>query len=146
MKDSNTISPRVALIGFGEAGSIFARTGEWSGHASGWDLLPERRAAMAECEVEAGRDAASALAGADLVLSLVTADQALKAAQEYAPLLPKGALFCDMNSVAPGTKQAGAAEPTRGGAAAGRCTASRRACGGQRRPAAWWGPWPAPSC
>tara|TARA_A100001391_G_scaffold95213_2_gene63059 strand:+ start:795 stop:1688 length:894 start_codon:yes stop_codon:yes gene_type:complete len=107
-QDSNTTAPRVALIGFGEAGSFFARAGGWAGHASGWDLLPDRRAAMADCQVEAGSDAAAALSGAELVLSLVTADQALKAAQDYAPSLPKGALFCDMNSVAPGTKQAAA--------------------------------------
>ncbi|RIV81119.1 NAD(P)-dependent oxidoreductase [Aurantiacibacter xanthus] len=115
-QDSNTNAPRVALIGFGEAGSTFARAGGWSGHAAGWDLLPERRAAMAECQVTACADAAEALAGAQLVLSLVTADQALKAAQGYAPMLPKDALFCDMNSVAPGTKQAAAAAVEAAGA------------------------------
>ncbi|WP_421721786.1 DUF1932 domain-containing protein [Aurantiacibacter suaedae] len=108
VKDSNTIAPRVALIGFGEAGSTFARAGEWAGHAKGWDLLAARRAAMADWRVEAGADAAEGLSEAELILSLVTADQALKAAQDYAPLLPDGALFCDMNSVAPGTKQAAA--------------------------------------
>jgi 3-hydroxyisobutyrate dehydrogenase-like beta-hydroxyacid dehydrogenase len=99
----------VALIGFGEAGTAFARAGRWNGHSRGWDLLPERRAAMAECGVEAASDAARALADADIVLSLVTADAALAAARDYAPLLREAATWCDMNSVAPETKRAAAA-------------------------------------
>jgi 3-hydroxyisobutyrate dehydrogenase-like beta-hydroxyacid dehydrogenase len=49
------------------------------------------------------RDAQEALAGREMVLSLVTADSALPAAQEYAAFLPKGAIWADCNSVAPGT-------------------------------------------
>ena len=105
--DSPLSPPRVALIGFGEAGATFARAGGWPG-ARGWDLLPERRALMKDCGVEAARDAASTVEQADIVLSLVTADSALPAAQAYAALLPKGALWCDMNSVAPQTKRAAA--------------------------------------
>ena len=40
-------APRVALVGFGEAGESFARAQGWRGEARGWDVLPERRAAMA---------------------------------------------------------------------------------------------------
>ena len=111
MPDSNSplSPPRVTLIGFGEAGESFARAPGWRGETRGWDLLPERRAAMAECGVAAGRDAAAALGEAEMVLSLVTADAALEAARQYAPLLPKGALWCDMNSVAPQTKREAAA-------------------------------------
>ncbi len=101
-------APRVALIGFGEAGSTFARTGEWGGQARAWDVVAERRAAMEDCGVEAAADAREALVGAEIVLSLVTADSALPAAREYATLLPSGALWCDMNSVAPDTKRAAA--------------------------------------
>ncbi len=110
MPNANTLSaaPHVALIGFGEAGSRFARAGAWRGHARGYDVLPERRALMADCGVEAAPDAATALAGAQIVLSLVTADSALAAARDCAPLLPQGALWCDMNSVAPETKRAAA--------------------------------------
>ena len=117
MPDSNSplSPPRVALIGFGEAGEAFARAGDWAGHARGWDLLPERCAAMAACGVEAGRDAAAALADAEVVLSLVTADAALDAARQYAPLLPESALWCDMNSVAPETKREAAASIERAG-------------------------------
>ena len=96
---------KLALIGFGEAGSTFAAAAEWGGKARGWDILPERCAAMAGAGVIAASNAAQALAGADLVLSLVTADAALAAAQNYAPLIKPGALWCDMNSVAPDTKR-----------------------------------------
>ncbi|MBO0749732.1 MAG: NAD(P)-dependent oxidoreductase [Porphyrobacter sp.] len=102
-------APRVALVGFGEAGETFACAPGWRGETRGWDLLPERRAAMAACGVETGDDAAAALGDRAFILSLVTADAALEAARSYAPLLPEGALWCDMNSVAPDTKREAAA-------------------------------------
>jgi 3-hydroxyisobutyrate dehydrogenase-like beta-hydroxyacid dehydrogenase len=99
----------VALVGFGEAGETFARSPGWRGEAHGWDILPERRAAMAACGVETADNPADALGDRAFLLSLVTADAALDAARAYAPLLPEGALWCDMNSVAPGTKHEAAA-------------------------------------
>jgi 3-hydroxyisobutyrate dehydrogenase-like beta-hydroxyacid dehydrogenase len=98
------IAPAIALIGFGEAASTFARASGWRARAHGWDLLPERQAAMAGAGVAVAGSAAEALSGAPLVLSLVTADQALAAAEAYAPHLEPGAIWCDMNSVAPETK------------------------------------------
>jgi 3-hydroxyisobutyrate dehydrogenase-like beta-hydroxyacid dehydrogenase len=106
--ESQNFAPRVALIGFGEAGESFARAGRWLGHSRGWDVLEARRAAMADCGVQAGADAAAALRDADSVLSLVTANAALAAARDYAALMPERALFLDMNSVSPGTKRASA--------------------------------------
>ena len=97
--------PRLALIGFGEAGSTFACAGRWHGAARGYDILPERCAMMAQCGVEAATGAEQALDGAEIVLSLVTADAALHVARDHAATLPKGAIWCDMNSVAPGTKR-----------------------------------------
>jgi len=99
----------VALVGFGEAGETFVRSPGWRGETRGWDVLPERRAAMASGGVETAETAAEALADRAFLLSLVTADAALDAARAYAPLLPEGALWCDMNSVAPGTKREAAA-------------------------------------
>ncbi|MXO92136.1 DUF1932 domain-containing protein [Erythrobacter arachoides] len=113
--DSQHFCPQVALIGFGEASECFARGAGWQGRARGWDLLASRRAVMAQCRVEAGNDAAAALAGAEVVLSLVTADQALAAARDYAALLPPGALWLDMNSVAPATKRQAAEAVTAAG-------------------------------
>ena len=98
-------APQVALIGFGEAGEKFARAGKWNGHARGWDIKPERRALMAGYGVETAEDARGALQDAGIAISLVTADAALIAARDYAPLLPSGAIWCDMNSVSPETKR-----------------------------------------
>ena len=39
-------NPRVALVGFGEAGEAFARAEGWRGLTFAWDILPERRAAI----------------------------------------------------------------------------------------------------
>lgn len=97
--------PSLALIGFGEAGSTFARAGDWTGSARGFDIDAGRRAAMAEFGVTAAEDAQTALTGADIVLSLVTADSALAAARDNAGFLAPGAIWCDMNSVAPDTKR-----------------------------------------
>ncbi len=102
-------APLVALVGFGEAGETFVRADGWRGEASGWDLLPERRAAMAGCGVDTADTAAEALADKAFLLSLVTADAALDAARDYGSLLPEGALWCDMNSAAPATKREAAA-------------------------------------
>jgi 3-hydroxyisobutyrate dehydrogenase-like beta-hydroxyacid dehydrogenase len=99
---------RLALIGFGEAGSTFARAAAWGETAVAFDVAPERAAVMAECGMTAAASAAEALASAPLVLSLVTADQAEAAAHDYAPLLAPAALWCDLNSVAPDTKRAAA--------------------------------------
>jgi 3-hydroxyisobutyrate dehydrogenase-like beta-hydroxyacid dehydrogenase len=84
------------LIGNGEAGQAFDLDGQWRA----FDRLPQRSkfATLAE-----------ALAGADVVLSVVTADQALIAAENAAQHIGAGTLFCDMNSVAPGTKRDAAA-------------------------------------
>ena len=98
------MSCEIALIGFGEAGKAFASAGHW--HAQVFDVLAARRAAAG---VMSRDTAAAALGGAPLVLSLVTADQALAAAEVCAPHLAPGALWCDGNSVAPATKRAAAA-------------------------------------
>jgi len=93
----------IALIGFGEAASTFAQSAQWDCRA--YDILAERRQAMADAGVRGCDSADEALRDADLVLSLVTADSALYAAHDYAPFLKAGAVWCDMNSVAPETKR-----------------------------------------
>jgi 3-hydroxyisobutyrate dehydrogenase-like beta-hydroxyacid dehydrogenase len=98
----------IALIGFGEAGSTFAAAAGWGAGARAYDVAPDRRDAMRVVGVTACGSPAEALAGAELVLSLVTADQALEAARSMAPLLSPNAMWCDMNSVAPETKRAAA--------------------------------------
>lgn len=102
---------KIALIGFGEAARAFA-----TGHArdfalSAYDLKTglEMNAALAEAGVAGAGRPEEALAGVAAALSLVTADRALAAARDYASHLPSGALWLDMNSVAPETKSAAAA-------------------------------------
>jgi len=70
---------------------------------------------MAARGVETAENPRDALAERAFFLSLVTADAALEAAHDYAPLLPEGALWCDMNSVAPETKREAAAIIQRAG-------------------------------
>lgn len=101
--------PKTALIGFGEAGSIFARKGRWGDRARAWDIRSQRRAAMNDCYVQPADNPEEAISGAHLVLSLVTADQAVAAARQYGSMIDPGEIWCDMNSVAPQTKREAAA-------------------------------------
>jgi 3-hydroxyisobutyrate dehydrogenase-like beta-hydroxyacid dehydrogenase len=100
---------RIALIGFGEAASTFARAAGWAQRAASFDLDPAKAGAMAELGVTPAADPTAALDGAGFALSLVTADEAVNAARQCAGLLGDGAIWCDMNSVAPDTKRAAAA-------------------------------------
>lgn len=106
---------KVALVGFGEVGTILAEDLTAQGiKVSAWDLKlrVEPAGKAAERMLDTSRklgvvlcgDPASALAGADLVISVVTASQTEAAAQECAPLLPPGAVFMDCNSASPGAK------------------------------------------
>lgn len=98
----------LALIGFGEAGATFAQAAQWGTRACAWDIAPARQEAMECFCVGRACHPREALTGAPLVLSLVTADQALEAAKSYAPMIASQAFWCDMNSVAPETKRAAA--------------------------------------
>lgn len=104
------MSQQIAIIGFGEAGSTFARAAGWGDAATAFDIDPARRAAMAMAGIGAAECASAAIDGASTIFSLVTAGSALEAARQGAPYIPSNALWLDMNSVAPGTKRAAAAE------------------------------------
>jgi 3-hydroxyisobutyrate dehydrogenase-like beta-hydroxyacid dehydrogenase len=93
----------VALIGFGEAGSTFARAGGWDGDARVFDIK-DKRADCEEAGVQRMDSTAAAISDASIIISVVTADAALAVAQDAARHIASGALFFDMNSVAPGTK------------------------------------------
>ncbi|TPE43415.1 NAD(P)-dependent oxidoreductase [Amaricoccus solimangrovi] len=108
----------MALIGFGEAAEAFV-TG-WGaarpGPARAFDvklLDPPKAGPVAARSGVAGvipcESPAEALAGAALVLCLVTADQALAATEAAAGALAPGTLWLDGNSCAPDTKRAAAA-------------------------------------
>jgi 3-hydroxyisobutyrate dehydrogenase-like beta-hydroxyacid dehydrogenase len=113
---------KVTLIGFGEAGQAFSGAEGWQGSARAYDRLtgdplarPAKEADYARARVNGCASNAEAVDGADFILSLVTADQALAAATETAKCISPGALFCDLNSVAPSTKQAAALAVESGG-------------------------------
>ncbi|MEV5020446.1 NAD(P)-dependent oxidoreductase [Sphingobium sp. LMA1-1-1.1] len=102
----------LGLIGFGEAGSTFAGSGKWGARAHVFDRKtddPADAQAMRDAYAAAGVTYApfmeQALSGVDLVMSLVTADQALAVAEAAAAWLRAGSIYCDMNSVAPQTKE-----------------------------------------
>ncbi len=113
----------IGFIGFGEAAQAFLH---------GWRTRPQfrarvvpydiktdsadpavragKRADYAALHVEGAHSAPEAVAEADLVFSVVTADQAHAAAVAALPGLKRGALFLDGNSCAPQTKVRIAAE------------------------------------
>lgn len=104
----------LGLIGFGEAGRTFASAARWSG-ARVYDRLTDdpatRNAKWAEytaAGIDGCDNMVDAIRGAGIILSLVTADEALVAAREAAASIAPGTLYCDMNSVAPDTKRAAA--------------------------------------
>lgn len=105
------MATRSCFIGFGEAARTFQSHVGWAGEARTFDIRtvnPQTRAAMlsacARSGVEAMETCAQAVEGVGVILSLVTADQSLAAAQAAAPHLEPGALFLDMNSSAPHRK------------------------------------------
>jgi 3-hydroxyisobutyrate dehydrogenase-like beta-hydroxyacid dehydrogenase len=105
----------IAFIGFGEAAQAFvegwgeARPGSVVAYDRKTDDAALRPAKLADYQrfgVQHRDTLADALAGQDLVISVVTADQAQLAAEAAARVMKAGALYCDLNSVSPDTKRA----------------------------------------
>jgi 3-hydroxyisobutyrate dehydrogenase-like beta-hydroxyacid dehydrogenase len=110
------MTPCLTLIGFGEAAQTFAAAAGWGAAVRAFDIKPDvarfAAAGITECKT-----AGEAIAGASQIVSLVTADQALSAARDAARHIAPGAMFFDMNSVAPETKCNAAAVITAAGGA-----------------------------
>ena len=115
-----------AFIGFGEAGGILAAGLAKAGAAvrATYDILIEnpataaRHRAKAEAQgIIAAPSAAQAVAGADVVISAVVADQTVVAAANVAPHLTPGQIYMDINSTSPKRKREAAAAIEAGGAA-----------------------------
>ncbi|OSZ67780.1 NAD(P)-dependent oxidoreductase [Hydrogenophaga sp. IBVHS2] len=106
---------RIGIIGFGEVGRIFAAGLRAAGvrEVVAWDLKfadPK----VADQARAAGVQPVGGMAGLcaqqpGLVISAVTASQALQVAQEAAPHIAPGTVLLDLNSASPGTKQQAAA-------------------------------------
>ncbi len=93
---------RIAVMGLGEAGSLYARGLAGAGaDVAGYDPYVDvsatgiaQRARLAEC-----------VAGADVVLSLVGARASLGAARDAVQFMAPGALLADLNTASPETKE-----------------------------------------
>lgn len=107
---------RIGLLGYGEVGRILAEDLRAQGLAVvAYDRKLERSEGMALREhalprgVQLASSAAALAAGADLIVSAVTASQAVQVAEDCVPGLRSGAFFLDLNSASPGAKQRAAA-------------------------------------
>ncbi len=101
----------IGLVGYGEVGRILAEDLRRSGvQVSGFDLKLSGDAGRALREhaaqhgVALARTHAELAAAADLIVSAVTASQAVPVAQACAPGLRQGSWFLDFNSASPGAK------------------------------------------
>lgn len=109
----------IAFIGFGEAARAFhdsLKAVESALAFSTYDILFETEGLQGVCAAAAHERGvafcstpAEAVAGADWVISAVTADQSLAAARSVADSLRAGQYFLDINSVAPERKRETAA-------------------------------------
>jgi 3-hydroxyisobutyrate dehydrogenase-like beta-hydroxyacid dehydrogenase len=113
---------RIALIGYGEVGQILAADLKVAGvdDLRLWDRLFPTPASAPSCAAAAtgariATSMAEALEGRTLVISAVTAANCVPAAREAAAAIAPGAVYFDLNSVAPQTKRAAAAAIETGG-------------------------------
>jgi len=117
MPDSTVAAGSIAFIGFGEAARAFldgwrSQPG-FNARVSAYDIKTDsadadvraaKRADYAAANVIGASSAPEAVAGAEAVFSVVTADQAHEAAVAALPGLARGVLFLDCDSCAPQTK------------------------------------------
>lgn len=108
------LSETIAFIGFGEAGQAFAEG--WRSEADmeirSYDIKTDesrtRDSKMDDYARHAVTPAVSAVGaaeGADIIVSAVTADAVLDAADSVLPALGEGQLYLDINSAAPSKKR-----------------------------------------
>ncbi|SFH42391.1 3-hydroxyisobutyrate dehydrogenase [Palleronia marisminoris] len=99
----------ITFIGFGEAGRAFAESLLVQGdHAiTAYDRLDDDAMceAMTSRGIRRATSPAEAVSGADWIISAVTADQSLAAAESVADALEQRQVFFDINSVSPDRKR-----------------------------------------
>jgi 3-hydroxyisobutyrate dehydrogenase-like beta-hydroxyacid dehydrogenase len=102
------MSLNLAFIGYGGVGQLFARQLVAKGASVAvFDLKSAALAGIAaQDRVRFAERISDALEGADIVISAVTADQAVPASRAAAPHLRAGQIYVDLNSVSPNTKRA----------------------------------------
>lgn len=108
---------QIGMLGYGEVGKTFAKglLPAVDG-VDAWDLKFDQpaardheRADAALAGVRAGASMRDVCAGADLLMSAVTASNTLAVAREAAAHIKPGSYFLDLNSASPGTKKQAAA-------------------------------------
>ena len=117
MRESTIATGSIAFIGFGEAARAFLdgwrSNPGFAARIVAYDIKTDspdaavragKRADYAAARVISAASAAEAVAGAEAVFAVVTADQAHEAAVAALPGLAKAALFFDCDSCAPQTK------------------------------------------
>lgn len=93
---------RCTVIGLGEAGQIYARALQRTGHdVLGYDVAPTPTPGLPRASTMA-----EAVGTADAVLVMTTARASLPVAREAAPHLAPGTLYADFTSAAPSAKRA----------------------------------------
>jgi 3-hydroxyisobutyrate dehydrogenase-like beta-hydroxyacid dehydrogenase len=98
-------SVKIGLVGFGEAAYHIAKGLQQPVTAfdtNVTDLVLDRARQAGARLTESNRELAESC---DVMMSAVTADQALIAAEENAPYLTANHIYADLNSVSPGSKQ-----------------------------------------
>jgi 3-hydroxyisobutyrate dehydrogenase-like beta-hydroxyacid dehydrogenase len=105
----------ITLFGYGEAGQTFSRAAGWKALAQVFDIRTndpdQRKDMLAKYEsdgVTGCANACDAVQDTHAIISLVTADQAMAAAENAAQHIAPNTYYFDMNSVAPDTKRAAA--------------------------------------
>ncbi len=111
---SDASRPCIGLVGYGEVGKILtaALVEGKAGWVGAWDILladpatgPAMRAHASRAGVEAAASMEALTERADIIISAVTASQALAVADQAARTIRRGTWFMDLNSCSPGTKQ-----------------------------------------
>lgn len=101
---------RVGFVGFGEAGYHIAKGLRGAGLAKtfAYDIDTSERVSgrARETDTTVVESNAALAEACDVIFCAVTADQALKAAEQSAPFLGPHHFYCDVNSVSPQMKQA----------------------------------------
>jgi 3-hydroxyisobutyrate dehydrogenase-like beta-hydroxyacid dehydrogenase len=123
MTESNIGAGSIAFIGFGEAARAFLEgwrtNAAFKASISAYDIKTDspdpdvraaKRADYTAANIIGASNAPEAVAGAQAVFSVVTADQAHEAALAALPGMAKGVFFFDCDSCAPQTKVRTAAE------------------------------------
>jgi len=94
---------KIAILGLGEAGSHFANDlTEMGVTVSGWDPNLKR---PLNPKVIFEKSNSDAVKGADIIFSVNYTSESKGIAQEVMPFLSGGAIYCEMNTSSPTTKQ-----------------------------------------